>query len=1336
MTQLRQGLLPLDALDDQQFESFLLLFLSAEVSLEVLETEGASGSRAIRQRLVSVSPYGAPGRGGQRGIDLRAMTEDGEEWVFQCKHYTSGFTAAQARAAVAKAEREYPQADRYFLVISGEPVPKVRDAVDPRPGWELWGGSTLSVKFFNETPPSKQIEIVRRVFPTDADAVIRRLYPVHDDFLIDTKTFFAPWIEEDRIFHHRADLVGREAVLQALHAFVADPNRQVLILPAAGGVGKTRLLRAFGETFPEQHPKHHLWFVDPNARAGVSSDHLRAAVPETLVVVQDDAHRSEVWRADLVTSVVGRRGKLVFATRPHGVDALIGWLTNAGVAHARIQTLSTLPALSRENRLSLARACLPPEKQDFAEALADRAQGCTLIITVGAQLIADKNLHPAKHLDSRDFQEEVFYRLERDSIAPLTTKEGEPALRDTLRLLAVLAPWSERVLSIDASAGIIGITPRAFHDNLENLRAAGWLVETREGWRVVPDLFADHLVYRGCYEADGGLTRFALMLQQQLPGEIGGAVLRNLAEAEWQAQLHGRTVESLIAPFWEEMLKKFGAENFWERSQRIVEWRRFAVFQPERSLQLTRLAMDLDTAPSPPEDMGALGWAASLFSHGEVLSQLPGLLEQIATFHREHRWAALDLLLQLHTISERNEGIRKNAPLEAIACVAKFVDGHPADAPVEVVRWLADRLQGPLAGDLCDTPSPALALILGPVFERELEANIVSGRTFTFRSYAVSAEKTRGLRSEALDLIRDQILPRGEMAVLNALPVLDSAMDWTRGKLGQWDQETVEAMDVQWMPDRMEGLRIMEKLITPGQSPRVLYRILRTLRPYAYGEPSDLFKAECQRALALIQDTEELRLARVLLSNALEEFFYNTPLQDDVQRENYAKANTLWLRYADSVAAEFLQRHPVTEAIIDASEAVYLDYERCGLSAQFSVLFHAIARQDSELADATVEVLLSRDASPLDEYWTSLVGSRRPLADVRLREWVIQVLCGKNTVRWRAAQWILRGATNEDFTGELASEVAAWASRLDNQTILEVIDQLQWEGSLSHPLEEVILQNLNLPNLSEKVLNKLAGRLRVSRHSDEDALSAIFVQCFIDELQRFENLHANEAEPLWSYLANAAPRRFFEMLKRRVMEAVEHRKSAPTFDPMPVRLKSIRLHRLPEDADYDALAADLFYRWRSADEPSRHWWMRLFQDAVLCVSPLGLDYLKRWLAEADSVDEIEAMIDALKFEGSMIIFEQPGLVKDFLHKIRIVGPSRLDKLKFFLRDTASPTIREYTNHELRPEYRYYREAAEKAAEVHARDSELAAFYREIIRSEDADVARRRRWVDLETIEWE
>ncbi|MDR1280124.1 MAG: ATP-binding protein [Opitutaceae bacterium] len=1355
MNQLRQGLLPLDELDDEQFESFLLQFLGAGISLEVMETTlvapengndqeaaPARRTRTIRHRLVSASKYGAPGRAGQRGIDLRALTETGLVWVFQCKHYRSSFSASHARDAVETARRDYPGADRYFLVTSGEPTPAVHDVIDPLPGWELWGCSALSARFLNadEIPGVKKIEILRRVFPVNGEAIVRRLFPLHDDLLVEPSVFFQSWLEPERLFHHRAVLVGREKALESLHDFVDESGKRILILSAPGGVGKTRLLREFGETFPEKHSGRDVLFVDPNARPSVDSTRLRAALRGELVVVQDDAHRTETLRRDLVAAVLDKGGKLVFATRPHGVESLHGWLAQVGVDSGCIRILPTLPVLRREQRLALAREILPSDKQNLAPALAELSKGCTLVTTVGAALLEREKIPLSDCLDSVDFQRAVFDRLEREIVDPLVSPDALPALRDTLRLLAVFSPWNERILDIDTISELVGILPCGIRGNIDRLLLAGLLVQTREGRRVVPDLFADHLVFHACYDSDGTLTPFARRLQDVLgAGQTGITVLRNLAETEWRARLQTGRVrggggDSLLAPFWSRLTETFEQADFWKRSQIIEQWTQFAVFQPERSLQLARYAINLDSAPPPPQEMRDWAGWDELCSYTQVLEKLRALLEPVAIYHAALRFRALDLLLDLYLKNKGKDERSRSEPFAAIGRVAEFRHRHSVDASLAVIAWLEGKLRdsmdvqaSALRDHLLHQSTDALDLMLCPLFSRVVGNNYVSGKTFYFGDRLLSTSKTRGVRGRALALLHDLVLPHGEIAVLNALPVFGEAI---AGLRSCYDGEISPKKEAEWFQEQCAALRLIEQLVAsvPGQSPRVLFRIAHLLRPFSRDESSSPFGVECKRVLALVPDTHELRLARLLLSSAWEEFQPG----GDVSTEGIRKVHARWEEFGDEIAAHFLREHTTPAAVVNAAESLATGYRRADFSPQFHALFSALARKRPAFAARCIDNLFTRENSPVDGWWTSwFTGCRKPPGSRRLHGWARKVLRAGNPVRWQALLSALRWTRIGEPGTKILDEIGTWAARLDDRVFEEAIACLNWGGGgeRDKTIDEAILKNLDLAVLSGKNLLRLAACLRRGLGVVPRKLPPDFARRFIDalrDLHRVNSLDDHDAEAFLGHLAELEPRHFYEMSRQRVADFLILNPFERTGkNPLPHREGIFELSGLPETDGYKELAEDLFRQWRTANAGERPVWRRLFQTAVLQVSQVGLGCLRRWLDETTREDDLEEIIRSLKFDDSRIIFDEPEFVKDVLRKTEAIAPLRIEELNFRLGNSASPRIRHYTGHELDPEYRYYREDAVKAAEIHARDPELAAFYRGIICSEDANDVRMR-----------
>ena len=1310
----------------------MLHFLGAKVSLAVIEkvkTPSGEMSQHARHEILSATLFGSAGPAGQQGIDIKAVTETGAEWVFQCKHYGSPFPLSRATAAVEKAEKEYPKASRYFLMLSGEPTPPVREFVEGRPHWEIWGRSELSIRFYNEVEPRKQLEILRRFFPRSSDALIAQLYPQHDDPLITTEQFFKRWNEPGRVFNHRAKLVGREEELKTLHAFVDDPKLRVLILPAPGGVGKTRLLRAFGEEFPGLHQGKKIYFFDPMARPGLSSDILRTATDGTLVAVQDDAHRSESLRADLASALFEKNGQLVLATRPQAVDSLVAWLSLAGLDASEIRIMPTLAGLTREQLVTLARSCLPAKHQQAAESLADLAKGCSLIVTVAAALIAQDKLPPTGYVNSTDFQHAVFSRFEAEGFGQVASPHNEALVRETLRMVAVLAPWTTKVLALDAVAAFLSCSAREFQEAFDLLRAAGLLIETREGWRVVPDLFADYLVYRGCYDDAGRLTDFAKRLQKYLLGSANGIILRNLAEAEWQAKLKGQKIESLLDPFWQDLRTKFAQVDFWSRADLVRQWKQFAVLQPERTLELVQLAIVLETAP-PMEVPPGFGRTPSLESHERVLAELPALLEPIAIYHEEFRKAALNLLWALHRKHGRIEQNAQNDPLATIGRVANYQAQHPISAPLGVVDWLGEQLAGPQAAEFCDRTLPVLAVILKPVFERDVEDNIRTGRMFTFRTLPLSVANTRKIRERALQLLTTLVIPRGELATLNALSVLEAAIDIVRMR---WRNAESDELQAEWRPERRAALAIIAGLIRPDQSVRVLFRIRKILRLHAARDLDQVFQAECAEVLARIPDSAELRLTTVLLSGEWAEFFHDVPHEEETPKEARPRVETMWAELCESVTTALLQESPTAAALVSRALQLMQDHEKAGMPAQFDALFRTIARLNQPIATEMIDLILAGTNSPLDRWWVSLFAGWHKLPDPKLQGWIQSVLRGDNPVRWQpilyALHWVGIGKVS---TAEMA-EVHAWARRLTDETLTYAIEHLRTRFTDDHTIGDAILANLNLASFSSPSLESLARVLERSSSIHEVPLPAGVAETFIAQLQRVDRIDWHGAESFVRYLAEIEPVRFYEMLRQRVLQAAVRREEMGGYLPLPYG--AFMLEKLPETAGYPQRAEDLFRHYRESDAKSHYLWRVLFQIAVLRVSPLGLEFMKKWLPEIKNGEELLNFVETMHFNGSMIIFWQPELVRAVLRKALAVAPEKFSEISWYLGNTASPQMRGYTNHVLDPEQRYYREEAAKAAAVFAADPELSAFYRDIVRREDDDAARHNREAELDLVEW-
>jgi hypothetical protein len=459
--------LPFARLNYAKFEAFIFETLSSGLRIAVPSSKKPRRP-ARTYRVTNAIPYGGAGHK-QKGIDFHATMDEGSEWVFQAKLMPK-FKRANAVAAVKKARKEYPNAKRYFLVVSGSPDPKAIDYIRKQPNWEIWDGPTLTARFLRGIPIREQVNIIGRSWPSLAIQLVSEYYPLRDSLLVTPEEFFATWVKPDRLFHHRSTLVGHADILDQLVAFVRDPSQRAAILVAPGGRGKSRLLRAFAERIAKELPKVEVRFVDPHAPAATRPDSLRAAGETDFVVVQDDAHRAETIRPDLLAILAGTKGKILLATRPQAVTSIEHHLVRSGFSAHTLRAPIALPKLKLPEYEALARAELDPAQRHHARFLSRVGRDCPLVITVGASLI-NKNLIPADRFEEKVFQTEVFARFEGEELDHLAGQFPRDRVRKVLQTLAVLAPWQEKDVDLKTVATSPSLRPG--NSSLSQAKAVG-----------------------------------------------------------------------------------------------------------------------------------------------------------------------------------------------------------------------------------------------------------------------------------------------------------------------------------------------------------------------------------------------------------------------------------------------------------------------------------------------------------------------------------------------------------------------------------------------------------------------------------------------------------------------------------------------------------------------------------------------------------------------------------------------------------------------------------------------------------------------------------------------
>jgi hypothetical protein len=1304
-------ILPFDELLWPKFEAFMFETLASGLRVEL----PAGKKNAARvYRVVRADPYGSDGHK-QKGIDFYCTMDDGSEWVLQAK-LTPKFGLAKARAAVKKARRKFPKARRYILLVSGKPNTAAIDHIRKQPNWEIWGGASITAHFLRGIPIQKQLDIFGRTWPGRAAQLASEYYPLRDTVLVTSEEFFSGFLKPERLFHHRSALVGHTDIIDELSGFLRDPSQRVVILVAPGGRGKSRLLRAFADRVGEQHPEFTIRFVDPLAPRDAQAHTLRTAGDTRFVVVQDDAHRSETLRHDLIANLAKTSGKLVLATRPQAVSSLEELINGLGFSSHQFHTPIQVPKLKLRDYEALAWAELDPKKRNHHQFLARMGRDCPLVITVGASLI-NRDLIPPDKFEEKHFRNEVFARFEGDELNRLSSTHPRPLVREILQTISVLAPWLENDVSLTTVAAFIGCSESDLSAVLSSLEVGQLVIQTGRGRRVLPDLFADHLVYVACYNDDGTLTPYAKKLAGAFATTATPNMLRNLSEADWRALLYhsDKKPASLLDPFWQSLWQHFTKSDFYTRAQLIERWKAQSYYQPVRSLELCELAFHLRKAPKHPEAAWNKGDTSTrINSHQWVLDQIPAVLEPIAIFHEEHRERCLDLLLNLAANWPSDRQLKdQNHPWHVIGNSAAFKSHHPITASQGVLVWIEKNIEDKRFKPALEKPSGILEAILSPVFARQFDASYSEGNTVHFVHPAVNVDQTQPMRDRALKIIEQHIIPHGEIATLNAIPVLNDACQGFYATFGgKFDEPTIR----RWEPERLKAIAICDRLI-PTATGHIRWRLRTHLRhTYRGSEPGSKIHQALKQTLANLPFTGELRDTALFCSYEWQEmddepFGANSkPIE-----ERKDDVNGRWIAAADHCARERIARYRTPAKIIRSLEEFHRGCERVGFSPNPFSPLNAFGRLDLSLAKALVTLLISKQNSPLHYWWIHIISGSVRFPDPWLEATVLKVLKSNSAAATGALCNFLPTGVAGSLSPTLLNALNRWAKAAKGNLANVAVGTLRHARGPNDPFWLAIAPHLSLGKLTPEQLRVLGDSVFTAiRYGNVDAPREFLLR-LVAAFTVVPDLKFHREQDFLALMSERVPTAVFDLYLNRVLLATKGKLSLYTALPT----DPDELTELPKMPGYPKLVRALFKLIRKTPRKKRWALTRLLQAAVIRVSPLAIPELTVWARFAKTFDELEGLSSLLGFEGSLYLLRNPDLTLALLRRGRQLDPAKFPEWEYRLASTMGPKVHSFTNGMRDAEQDYVSAEVAKLTTAANVPPELQSFYAAVTKHDES-----------------
>jgi transcriptional regulator with XRE-family HTH domain len=775
----------------------------------------------------------------QYGIDI-LVTEGGANLATgQCKRHREFGPAAVLRAIN---EVTIAAGKNYLFLSRQSATPATRKEAAKQSDWELWDGEDISRYIRNQR--EQAVRIVDTYFPGHRESFLG--IASAGPWLLPEEHFDAT---RSTIFNHEWSLAGRQEQLGALVSAAYQPDATLAFVVGAGGVGKTRLLKALADEAPTKHVQIRI--LPGDAQVAVPDFELLPHQGELTVVI-DDAH--ELSEITFVVAGIWRRNrdaKIVLATRPYGLRTLKERLARAGLLPEDLTEVE-LGDLDVEDATSLAREALGV---DLPEAVARRLARLTtdspLATVVGGVLIKRGQLN-AGALEQDDNVRDQIMRGFRDALVQDPLADDPPTRNAVLDAVAALQPFRTNETSARESLSAIVRKPYdELHKHLRNLENAGILRRRGDSLRIVPDLLGDVILADAAFgDGDPQGTGYLARIEPLVMGTSAEHLFVNVNRVDWQVRNKRPYAPSLADSLWTAFRARIEDADLIGRRELVELLAKVAYFQPERALKVTRWLIENPTEHVSDEHSVWRHYVSRGYS--EVLHALPPAV-RFAAMTLDTLPEALGQLWDLAGLDERPTNPNPQHALRILRELAEFGLAKPVlfnSRIVDIVStWFAD-----------DRPLSPFE-VLEPMLATEGDDSSFRGHTITFRPYSLNPASVMQVRKRVIDLAFEELISSDRRRAGAAVKALKSALRYPSGTFGR----TVSNHEREvWTPGFVDTIKRLAAAAATGTlDPAVLVAIRDALFWHENYADSPTREA-AQRALQRLPGGVESQLALVV----------------------------------------------------------------------------------------------------------------------------------------------------------------------------------------------------------------------------------------------------------------------------------------------------------------------------------------------------------------------------------------------------------------------------------------------------------------------------------------
>lgn len=1114
---------------------------------------------------------------------------------------------------------------------------------------------------------------------------------IHLKSFLTLNEFFSRSLESTNLLNHEYHFVGRSNILSQLDSFL-ESDKKIALLPGRGGIGKSRILFEFGKSFESKHNEWELRYVSENPLTG---DSIRELPEKKCIIVVDDAHRREdiitlLETAQQADVIIKSPIKIILAFRLHGLDYIKNSCNRCGFDTREIEEISEVEELERKEKEELGQSILGSKHHQYLEPLIKVAKDSTIVLVLGAQLIAEDKVHPALLEQDQEFQETVFRRFKEDIISGVISEDlDSPLCRDLLSIISILSPIQKENEFIERMAKYLEVKKSKLNRAIDTLEKYSVLHSVGSKLRITPDVLSDHILHNSCITSDGYSTGYSQEIFDTFGDIYLENILNNLAELDWRITTQNRETD-LLVEVWNNIEEEFKGSSNEDRATTLEKLERVAYFQPQRILNLVKYAINNPFKKSERD-------CSPLYelTHEDVLGKIPSLLKNIS-YNFEYLQQSWELLWKLAEKEiEINVTTGSSYALTVLVDLAKYEMYKPLEYNSQTLTFVEKKIKN------CKDPKYTCSLldILDPILEKEILSNKLVGYEIKFIPWSIPYENTKEIRRKAIWLVGDQLKSESTKVVLKALKILSEALNPPTGYFGR-KVSTDEI--IRWLPEQMEILKIIEDFSKITIDPIIKIQIKSSLTWHARQKNQFEVADKASSIMESLSEDFDTKFMRAI--------WYHY----DRDYENFEENQEQISQEMEEVAREFLDRcNNEGKQIFDSLNESIIKFQISEITIYPADFLVILSTTDHKIACEVCNHIISDTSKPLANYLEFLLsGIRRKDENtaIRLTETAVNsgdiILC-----RSVAEGYAYRG----------------WAFRLKNEEI-KIIKKLL--SSLDTDTRRLAIESLgHFPDTQKNEAIELALSIEIGDNEKlADAYCSVFdkhgispvnldteqLKLILKKVSKIkvfdENLY--HLEIFLTYCSTRIPEELVDFLLERIDLAKKTKySSVDRFQPLPYKnFFDDELNGISSIPHYKEILQKVRDRSLNPDRTESFWLPNLYSYISNNFSLTSLEVLNEWINSKEE-EKIIAVGILVKEAPSNFVFLHSDFVSNLLVSAQEISDDCYEEVRSDLSNSALYGVKTGLMGEPSHEDQKIRDRAQEFMEMSPSGSPTWNFYK-------------------------